>query len=350
MIVFPLAKQPRLTSSGGHLVPLFLNPFLLPLFSISAILATDACLSGWGCVLSLPSGKILKRVSGSWSKEESSSPINLLELKAIQFSLLSLLSFISNKSIQILSDNSSSVFYLCNKGGTHSRALCKLAIDIWKFLIENNILVTIEHIRGVQNTEADFCSRESPDRNDFALSQSVFDDLISSFQIFPECDMFASRISAKLPRYVSWKSDPYSWKVDAFSFPWTGSLYFFPPINLISKVVAKFSNDNVSYSILITPAWASLPSLHSIINLLSDNPIFLPAYCVEDSQLVRRPFSWMAWPISSQAAHQLEFRKIRQLPSQKALPLALSRLTFDAGGSLLSGLLEQGISPQFPFR
>lgn len=94
----------------------------------------------------------------------------------------------------------------------------KLSIEICKFLTDDSINAEISHIRGLDISLADRCSREKPDFNYFFLSQQVFDEILSILDFHPALDMFASRISSKLPRYVSWKFDPYAFKVDAFSF------------------------------------------------------------------------------------------------------------------------------------
>lgn len=55
-----------------------------------------------------------------------------------------------------------------------------------------------------------------------------------------EFDLFASRLSHKLPRYSSWLPDPFADKIDAFSFPWRDfKIYAFPSFSLILKTVRK---------------------------------------------------------------------------------------------------------------
>ena len=234
-----------------------------------------------------------------------------------------------------------------NKGGTHSPTLCMLALKIWKFLLYKKVRAEISHIRGIDNIEADRCSRIKPDPFDYSLSCKAFAEISEVLQVTPQVDMFASRISNKVDKYVSWKIDPFAWKIDAFSFQWSGKLYLFPPINLLSKTLVKFKIDKPDSSIIITPAWSSLTCLHSIMKLLIDHPVFIPAHCVESPRLLRRPFSWMAWHISTSPVLQEGFQRNRLQPSQKASPLRLSRLSCDSGESLFLGLEAKGIFPRF---
>lgn len=191
-----------------------------PKFNIT--LHTDASNKGWGGVLSAG-----QKVSGQWSSEESKDHINLLELKAILFCIKSFVSILSGKSLKVLCDNSTSVYYLNKKGGTHSVKLCTLAIQTWDFLILNNIHCEAFHLPGIENTTADFHSRNFSDSNDYSINSSSFSTLISLSSFTPEIDLFASRLTAKLPHYVSWKYDPFSSHVDAFSIEWSNNIYIF---------------------------------------------------------------------------------------------------------------------------
>ena len=203
--------------------PLDLPPLSFKEFVPSITLSTDASLSGWGGTLSSGSS-----ASGHWSLEEKQLHINMLELKAIKFCVLSFLDLLRNQSMLLLSDNSSCVFYINKFGGTHSKEMCNLSIEIWDIMLKNNITCLAKHIPGVDNSSADSLSRLSPIPNDFGLSQTAFNLLTSLIPFELNVDMFASRLSNKLERFVSWHNDPFSWRVDAFSFRWSHNLYFSP--------------------------------------------------------------------------------------------------------------------------
>ena len=63
--------------------------------------------------------------------------------------------------------------------------------------------------------------------NDYSLCLSGFQLLISVLHFYPEVDLFATRLTNKLPKYVSWKPDPYAWKIDAFYCQWPDKSVFF---------------------------------------------------------------------------------------------------------------------------
>ena len=50
-------------------------------------------------------------------------------------------------------------------------------------------------------------------------------------------DLFASRVSAQLKSYVSWRPDPDAMAVDAFTLDWSKFRAFCFPFSLISRVL-----------------------------------------------------------------------------------------------------------------
>ena len=63
------------------------------------------------------------RTSGIWSTQEQSLHITVLELRAVQLAIQSLVHVVQGKSIQVLSDNTSAIASIRNQGGTHSVSL-----------------------------------------------------------------------------------------------------------------------------------------------------------------------------------------------------------------------------------
>ena len=307
-------------------------------FTSSLSLFTDASNSGWGAFLSIGFS-----ASGLWSPSDSAH-INHLELKAILLGLHSLLPHLKNKYLKIYSDNSSSVFYINKKGGTHSPSLCHLALEIWDLLINNNISCQAFHIPGRDNSSADHLSRTSLN-SEFCLSHFAFDLLCQNIPFSLEIDLFASRFSRKLPLFVSRFPDNLAWKVDSFSFPWPNNVYIFPPISQIPKVIQKLICDNVHNALIITPSWPSLSSLPSLIDLLISDPIFIPPSFVEGKFPTRREFSLVAWPTSNISAHRMAFQAQVSMRSSKASTLSPFSLMPDFGKKFPSGSWKNKILP-----
>lgn len=252
--------------------PLNLDPILINDKKVSFTIHTDASSSGWGSWSSSN-----QEAFGSWSDKEQSFHINYLELLAIWFSLNCFVSQIKNKCVHIVTDNISAMFYVKKMGGTHSSQMCKLAIKIWKFCIVHNTWLRTSYIPSLDNCLADSLSRLEMDRHDYELCPQVFLDLTQTMCLSLDIDLFASRLTHKLPKYVSRSLDPFAHKTDAFSFPWKGCVYLFPPIPIISRVIQKFIHDQVEIGLLILPFWPGLPDIPSLIDLLIDNPVLLPA-------------------------------------------------------------------------
>ena len=85
---------------------------------------TDASNSGWGAVCEN------SEASGSWDRDTICKHINLKELLAVHLALRSFSSKIQNKTVQVLTDNATTVAYINNLGGP-VQALTVIAEGIW---------------------------------------------------------------------------------------------------------------------------------------------------------------------------------------------------------------------------
>ena len=113
--------------------------------------------------------------------------------------------------------------------------------------------ITAAHIAGLENWEADRESRLFNDRTEWTLKKSVFYQIANKWGV-PEIDLFASRINTQLPRFVSWKPDPESCFVDAFTIDWERlNFYAFPPFCQIHRCLQKIIEDRVLQGVLIVP-------------------------------------------------------------------------------------------------
>merc|ERR1711989_147484 len=99
-------------SFGNSLPPRSLSPF-----SQDITLTSDASLKGWGAWNSSSS------VHGKWSSSERELHINILELKSVFLSFLSLFQTTYSCSILIRLDNSTAVSYINKQGGTCCKIL-----------------------------------------------------------------------------------------------------------------------------------------------------------------------------------------------------------------------------------
>ena len=93
----------------------------------SITIASDASNLGWGAV---GNGQ---HAGGPWTAAEKEHHINWKELAAVFLGLKALVRDTSSCTIWLEVDNTTAVAYLNHPGGTHSRVLCDLAIQVWQW-------------------------------------------------------------------------------------------------------------------------------------------------------------------------------------------------------------------------
>ena len=117
------------------------------------VITSDASTTGWGATCQNTN------TGGSWTRQERMSDINILELKAAFLALQTFANRLNNRHILLLIDNTTVIAYINHKGGTHSRALSNIAIEMWEWCLARNLSIHAEHIPGRENVNADRESR-----------------------------------------------------------------------------------------------------------------------------------------------------------------------------------------------
>lgn len=142
-------------------------------------------------------------------------------------------------------------------GGTHSRKLCDLALEMWEWCINRALSLHAEHLPGKYNVVADFESRHQNDCSDWQLNTQIFRRLYQAYSPLT-VDLFASFKNAQLEIFFSWRPDPHAVAVDALSQPWsTHRPYLFPPFSLIGRCLQKLREEAVGFALMIAPVWRS---------------------------------------------------------------------------------------------
>ena len=312
-----------------------LRPSSLASFSPSHRMETDASLVGWGAFQH--SGSFTQ---GHWSSSESELHINFLELKAVFLGVQALFPGSSPTSLLVICDNTPTVSYINHTGGTRSRPLCDLALELWDYCLSHNIWLKAVYHRGSDNVHADELSRVFSDNHDYCLSASWFSRLHAHVGFCLDIDLFASRIHHHLPRYSSRLPDPGAEFIDAFSFPWSSNVYLFPPVVLLSRVLNKFVTDSCQFGLLIAPSRPSSPVFSIILDLCISPPISLP-----DSAVLREPrhcklSPLMAWIISCSPSLRREYLRTLSPASSRMSLGPPSKNTNPIGRDLHVGVTE----------
>ncbi|XP_066441090.1 uncharacterized protein [Eleutherodactylus coqui] len=129
----------------------------------AVIITTDASAKGWGA--HFEGGY----VQGAWDVHEKASSSNFRELKAVWKSLRSLQTRLVAKHVRIFSDNMTTVSLIRHQGTTRNPPLQRLAGRILQWAEGTTKSLSAFHIRGAENSTADFLSRRKVDPGEWEL-------------------------------------------------------------------------------------------------------------------------------------------------------------------------------------
>lgn len=248
-------------------------------------MTTDASNAGWGATL----GK--ENTGGRWSVAEQEHHINYQELLAVKLALQSFEEKVTGVHVQVLTDNTTVVSYINNMGGRQTE-LNDLSSEIWHWILDKNSWVSANHIPGIENTGADFASRNFNDRTEWSLNKQVFQAIEIEFGEMG-IDLFASRLNAKCKQYVSWHRDPNAAYVDAFSRNWSDTYtYIFPPFSLIGRCLQKLQEDQAT-AVIVAPFWPTQSWFTKLTSMMVQDPVTLP----RNEKLLTLPGSEMLHPL-----------------------------------------------------
>ena len=212
------------------------------------IIKTDSSNFAWGAVFDN------KVTQGFWDEEESKLHINAKELLAACLGVKAFASKLKNIHVQVKMDNTTAVSYLNKMGGTHSYVCNNITKDFLLWCKDKDIWISATHIAGIDNNEADKCSRKINAEAEMSLHSHIFEKICLEYGT-PEVDLFASRINCKLPQYYSRFADEQAFGIDAFHHIWVGYIYIFPPFILINRILSKILRDKPKKTMLIVPVW-----------------------------------------------------------------------------------------------
>ena len=276
----------------------------------SVFIETDSSKLHWGArIVGGP------HTQGSWDINEQLQHINVLELSAIKLGVQALCFNAANIHIRIKTDNSTCVAYINKKGGSKSRNLNKISVNLWQWCLARNIFISAEHIRGCNNTHADFLSRYIDNSGEWGLKRESFLAVTNFFKMYPTIDIFASRLNFQCARYMSWMPDPGSIGTDALSQYLEDEIFWaFPPFNLLSRFLQKVHLEGLE-GIIIAPCWSAQSFFPQLVKLFIDFPVFLrwhPSLLVHPSGMnhpLGQHLRLMACVISGKVCKREDFQR-----------------------------------------
>ena len=122
---------------------------------------------------------------------------------------------LSGRTICILKDNMVALYCLRRMSSLNSPPLDKVTRQLILFCHRRNISFVPVHIQGSLNVLADQGSRQGPLATKWMLDPDLYESICQKNFPFPQVDLFASRATARLSRYVSPCPDPEAYRRDA---------------------------------------------------------------------------------------------------------------------------------------
>jgi hypothetical protein len=181
--------------------------------------------------------------------------------------------------------------------GMTSELLNGLAKSIWLWCRKQNIVLSAQHVPGIENVTAGYKSRIFNDTNEWMLKKDIFVRICSQF-FNPDIDIFVSRLNHQIDNYASWSYDPEASSMDAFTISWKDlHPYLFPPFTIIPRILSKIKTDTVDKAIIIVPLWPSQLWFPLLISLIVSFPLRLPGH----NDLISMPSTGLLHPLTKKA-------------------------------------------------
>lgn len=237
--------------------------------ALAPTLTTDASLSGWGAVLTIPARSrsaatagLRLTAHGFWSAAElrAEPSINVLEARAVARAVDFFQDHLrSCRQLIVESDNTTTVSYLQRFGGRLRHIAAELERSQRAFL-RWRTHVTAVYRPGVENAEADSLSRRGATRrHEWTLSDAAYLSILQRWGV-PHVDWFASSSNARCSRFAALSNDRQAPLHDAFRSSWAaaGLGLLVPPFPLLPRVVSKLLDEQASV-VLVVPRWPTAP-------------------------------------------------------------------------------------------
>ncbi len=220
---------------------------------------TDASGTGWGACMED------KQASGVWTSWVSHMPSNFRELLAVGQAIQSFGPLIQDRSVQVLSDNITTVACI-NHLYSPSSQLGRLAQSVWVEAQKWNVEPSRIH---------EYASRvTSP--YEWRLNPYTFSKLERHWGPHT-IDRCASVMTTQLPRYNSLYHDPLSEGVDCLAqTDWEyHNNYINPPFWLIPKILILVKRQR-ALATIIAPLWPAQHWFQDLMDMVIDWPIHIP--------------------------------------------------------------------------
>ena len=99
---------------------------------------------------------------------------------------------------------------------------------------------------------------------------------MKKLKFFPSIDLFASRFNIQLSEFISYRPEPESKAMNAFTQLWTDrKFYVFPPFICLSRVIQKILQDGAN-GLLVAPDWPNQLWYDQFCNMITKDFLLPP--------------------------------------------------------------------------
>ena len=237
---------------------------------------------GWGGTLQVD-GHDTVCTRGNFTPTECSLHINALELLGCWYTIKSLLPLVIPREdwhrthVNCELDNTTAIKY-ARVAVSRSLRMSRIGARLYDWVEGTGLQLSYRHLRGIYNVEADGLSRHAWAELEWQLQPELVARLQGIWRCNIGIDLFASRHNAQVSAYYSWQHDFDALGVDSLCHAWIRSetLYAYPPVFLVNRVLQKILNDETHDLILILPLWPSQSWWPTLLSILTEVPIILP--------------------------------------------------------------------------
>ena len=156
----------------------------------------DASPTGWGAHCKGHT------VHALWSSRERRLHINHLEMWAVIKAFRAFRRLVQGRGVQVVTDNTTTMYYINKQGSTRSISLLHLAVILWEWCYKHHVFPIAIHISTEENELADWLSRLPKQSHEWELDTPTFQEICHHWGT-PEIDVFATSVNRKCKRYCS---------------------------------------------------------------------------------------------------------------------------------------------------
>ena len=190
----------------------------------------------------------------AWTAEEAARSSTWRELQTVYVALSSMIPLLKQKAVLFYTDNQNVVRIL--QKGSSKADLQAIVMKLFLTAMQHGISVSADWIPREQNQLADFYSKHTVDRDDWAVSALFFAQINRLFGPFT-VDRFANEKNAKCSCFNSRFYCPGTSGVDAFAQDWSGHKnYLVPPLRFVPKCLQHLQTCG-AVGTFVLPLWRS---------------------------------------------------------------------------------------------